>query len=464
MVHSDVDKTKNDFHLVSAESLFLKKKDNKIFFNLYGLDDKSIAFADRPSRSTTTKNSLEFFSSLSKKELNDRDLVLSFYDTKAKRHKTLALELKNIINFLPGTDELGFQVNENLSQQEANLFSNDEYIDSQLFGKNVTLFLDQAKSDEHEHGQETSQLLIGGFFEKFRPSKDGRSKLFLNNVSEESLFFTNHPFVNAGYHSTSEVVDNWSSIFKGSNPNVGFNIVNNRTGEHHNNVFTMSNPRYNSKKKTLNFDAKFESNQKGDSQPYREFINYLLEDEITGLKYNFTSNLFIDGGSDLDGFCPDFVGNSAFKVTNNTNRNLKIQWSNYGNDNGYSPEINDKITFPLEVGKTSKYIYGENCDKWDVSMKVTNIWGNKETYMGQFDAQRPNIGKAWLSNDKENSKIYATSNDFNYKNKIINGKISYPWSVHYTSEYVQNDPVSGDWIDSTLNIWHLTFHPQIPSI
>jgi hypothetical protein len=452
-----VDKTKNDFHLVSADSLFLKKRGNKIFFNLYGLDKNSITFADRPSRSTSSENTLEFFSSLSREDLKDRDLVLSFYDTKAKKQKILALELKNILNFLPSSDQLGFQVSENSSQKEANIFSNNENINSQLIGEDVTLFLDQASDKKHDHDRATSQLLLSGFLEKYKPRKNGRGNLTINNVSEESLFFTNHPAVNAGYHSTSEIVENWSSIFKGSDPNVGLNLVNNHTGEHHNNVFIMSNPKYDSKNKTLNFETSFKKNQKGDSHSYSEFKNYLQEDEITGLKYNYTSNLFIDGGSDLDGFCPDFVGSSAFKVTNNTDRNLEIKWSNYGNDAGYSPSTNDSITFYLDSGKTSKYIYGENCDTWDVSMKVSNLWGNKVTYMGQFDAQRPNVGQAWLSYDKENTKVYATSNDFNYKNKIIDGKFTYPWSVHYKSEYVKKDHVSGGEIDDTLNIWHLTF-------
>ena len=455
----------NQFEFFSSSRISLDNlTGNPSYLFLEDLDETALDFSDKPSRLANSKNSFELLSELkpghmllnSKQKLKRRNIVLSFFDHDDNSQKIYVFELKDINYLSAYRNQLGLVVDQSVSQDLANHSEHHKHSREKLFGKDVSLFLGPSFSSIDSEQRSSDMMMMSGNLKNYDQDKDGTGRISLKNVSKQSLVITNEPHTSAGHRSTSDIVSSWSHLFVDSDPNIILNLVNKETGEHRSEVLVMSKPEYNSDTNTLDFDISFSQDQEeanNENDPTYDLITGL--DWLNKDKYN--ANLFIDNFicDWVPALCPDFVGNSAFQIVNNTDDTLMIEWTNYGADEGYKKGSD---VFYVDPQKTSHYIYGETDRDWDVSMKVSDLFGNTPRYIGQFDAQRPNIGHAWMSINKEMTKIYSPGQNFKYEDTITSGDQKYPFTALYTSGYVKTDPINHGNIDSNLNIWQITFH------
>ena len=446
--------------LNSKKTKIIKLDNNDYRIDMYGVKDQVIAFDDRPYRSARSENIELFLSQLvHRSEFDSPNVVLNYYDAATGEDIRLSMALQKPY-YNKSQDMLTFLGSESGAQSTANRnlnsYKSDPWLRSKSYGLEASLYVDTSINNNKAQDEEVDLGVLDAGKINIAQLQDDSYKISIEDVDHELLIFSSAPFRKSKGVLTSEFFDDWNSFFTDSNPNIVVNYYDPIEKETNNFACEMTKPSYDSTTNTLHFEA-IESKSQSNT----------IKDLLTGLPSNSLyshsgtdASLFIDtlttGNGGFLWPCWDTVGLSGIQIINNTSDYLGLAWTNAGTEAGFIDHGDNESK--VASGQKTHYLTGATCKDFDVAVIVSDIFGTNPRPIGQFWAQRPDVGEAWLSDDKGSNKIYSTGQNFTYSGKSIQGDVTYPWDIVYTSGNVWNDPVSGLPIDDNVNLWKITFN------
>ena len=453
----------HELAVIDTKKLRINKLDgNDYKIDFYGVDNEALVFDDRPFRFAQGESIAEFLSKWGNGSRHDNpNVVLSYRDHTTGNNVELSMEMgKPYYN--KSLEMLTFYASESPSQSKVNRVKNfvesDPSLQKSIYGLEGSMFIDSPINTEDVSGEVADLGVLDGDNVRIQQRSDDTYMVSIEDVDDELLLFTNSPYREANYTTTSRFISKWDSNFGDVNPNVVLSYYDHQQQSNVNFAFEMSAPRYDSSSGILHFEA-IESKAQSIAN----------EDWLTGLPlYNASSHtgsgasLFIDS---LSWPCIDLVGLTALKIINTTPHQMTVNWTSKGNETGFpgNPIL-------LSPGDETRWMTGENCDDFDVAARIYLEPSLSLIKVDEFWAQQPNFSQAWVSNQQGSEKLFGQTrcsrNCGQYVDEVVHrqtkviteqdGKeveLDYNWQLTfaaYPDPYIYNDPIDGTPINSYI--------------
>jgi hypothetical protein len=328
-----------------------------------GSDQKSIVFADRPSREAQAFTTTGYYNYLKDEDnAKGRNIVLRYLDSKSKKHTDLAFTYQSIVKNKE-SNELVFLVEETDSQKDFNQLGHTTASSFAAQGGEAQIFTGPQNTNKSKFKSEWLALVEGTNLE-LKQNKDLSYNITIQGTSLETLLFGTGDEAGLRDIKTWMLHDEWGKFFSNSEPNALLTYYDKSTDKSNQIVFKMERPIYNSKKGTLEFTGKT-------SEEHKEVNGFTEKNQIdvlTGLPYG--TNTIIDGSSPslfIDDITSSGVGRhypgekypvsytQAVKVHNHTNHELKV----LGSIKGTIQSLDDPLEYDIAKGNSSSWLVSE---------------------------------------------------------------------------------------------------------
>ena len=358
----------NDLSFLSGNSVKIQEitpGNYQITLKQNAIHEKSIIFADRPSRESRTLTIKEYRKYLenTSNDIKSRNIILKYLDNDSQKYTNLAFTLKSASQS-QNTNELIFLVNENELQKDFNNFNELDTSNFSIEGSNAQIFTGPKNVNDEGLKKEWLSLIEGSELE-LRRNKDLSYNIVIKDTASETLLFDTGENADIRDIETWMISEEWSQLFSESEPNALLNYYDEITNESKQIVFKMEEPMYNSCLGTLEFTGR----PSKDQAKINKITSNNQVDFLTGLPDNI--NQTIDARSPslfIDDITKQAVGNpqkkvgnawdipSALKVHNHSKQELKVLASVKGDVGSMDdPNIEDN----LDIGQSTQWLISE---------------------------------------------------------------------------------------------------------